>query len=600
MNLILVLTPVVSTLVEREIQAHVGSGSKVIVGSLTRSGRVTMIDSYIEGASSRLARLEIPVRYDARSEFEASRASWRWRGSPAAESSGQGSLRGGGRGRPRRKVIKGILTQSLETGLRIVGGLGERLVPQLDSGKLRQCAESHDQWRAFYPALRRLSPDVVHAVSPQMINLIGWIMREHPDSLPRNVQIIADLRTVGEIELGLPASAADMGPVCAAWRVRDAAQCREAYGSMSSDQSRVWIEGQLEQSCPERPPVTSLVTLGIAGDTGADSGWALKAAIQECAPHIATHVWEVEGCGIYSHRSDVIVERDKYFGDEAWALRVRAECADAWTHVLLGGGSRPFGIADGRNLQADIDYFNSRGTRVALAFFGSDIRDPYLHRELHPWSPFSDPDCYLSSRAALKALRNERLVRGFGGPVFVATPDLLDFVQHGVWLPHRIDVERVSRPKRSRRRPIVVHAPSHPHLKGTAFVEQATSRLVDEGLIEYRTITRAPRGEVLAALHDADIVVDQLLLGAYGVLTCEALASGAIAVCYLGQRFRDKFDEDLPIVEARPDTLESVLRKTVAEIDDRELRVAAGYAFLDRWHSGKHVWSVINREFLGC
>ena len=67
----------------------------------------------------------------------------------------------------------------------------------------------------------------------------------------------------------------------------------------------------------------------------------------------------------------------------------------------------------------------------------------------------------------------------------------------------------------------------------------------------------------------ADIVLDQFALGIYGVAACEALVAGRVVVSHVAEFTRDAVRErtglELPIVEARADRLESVLRIVVAE-----------------------------------
>lgn len=61
-----------------------------------------------------------------------------------------------------------------------------------------------------------------------------------------------------------------------------------------------------------------------------------------------------------------------------------------------------------------------------------------------------------------------------------------------------------------RKVPLIIHAPSKPAIKGTATVEQAIEILRGKGLVfEFRILSGVPHQQVLAALSEAMIVVDQ-------------------------------------------------------------------------------------------
>jgi len=80
------------------------------------------------------------------------------------------------------------------------------------------------------------------------------------------------------------------------------------------------------------------------------------------------------------------------------------------------------------------------------------------------------------------------------------------------------------------------------------------------------------------AYKEADILVDQLRIGWYGVLSVEAMALGKAVVCYIRDDLLDNFPkENRPFCIANPDTVTDRLREL---IQDPQLR--QGYA--DRGH----------------
>src|SRR5690606_40172359 len=110
----------------------------------------------------------------------------------------------------------------------------------------------------------------------------------------------------------------------------------------------------------------------------------------------------------------------------------------------------------------------------------------------------------------------------------VSTPDLLLDAPRAVWLPVVVDPQRwrSENPVLTRARPVVVHVPSNPWLKGSDVVDAELTRLAERGVVDYRRVSGIASAEMPAVLAEADIVVDQLRMGLYGVAACEAMAGG--------------------------------------------------------------------------
>ena len=180
------------------------------------------------------------------------------------------------------------------------------------------------------------------------------------------------------------------------------------------------------------------------------------------------------------------------------------------------------------------------------------------------------------------------MVAAFHGPTFVSTPDLLDYVPGAVWLPLVVDLEAFApgEPPLTREVPVVVHAPSNTALKGTAEVEAALAPLLAAGLVDYRRIEGVSPDRFGALLADADIVIDQLLLGSYGVLACEAMALGRVVIGNVDASVRARVGADVPVLDATPDTLTDVVRGVLADRDGARERARAGRAFVEQVHDG--------------
>ena len=81
---------------------------------------------------------------------------------------------------------------------------------------------------------------------------------------------------------------------------------------------------------------------------------------------------------------------------------------------------------------------------------------------------------------------------------------------------------------------VVLHAPNHRHVKGTAMLIEAVDALRRRGLqVVLEVIERRPNEEVRAAVHRCDIVAEQFLAG-FGIFAVEGASAGKPVLSALG------------------------------------------------------------------
>ena len=116
----------------------------------------------------------------------------------------------------------------------------------------------------------------------------------------------------------------------------------------------------------------------------------------------------------------------------------------------------------------------------------------------------------------------------------------------------------------------IVHAPSKREGKGTQAVLDAIEALQREGApIDLDLIEGVPHAEARQRYAAADLVIDQVRLGWYGLTSIEAMALGKPVVCHLDPDAADETDAafGLPLPHVRADgaALTGVLRELVAQ-----------------------------------
>lgn len=295
--------------------------------------------------------------------------------------------------------------------------------------------------------------------------------------------------------------------------------------------------------------------------------------------------------------TDWAVTPEVFTASRTWRARQRAALTK-FTHVMIESFVSPLGRGTGAVVRDDIAWLTQRGVRLALLCHGTDVRRPREHMRTHPHSPFQALSPAALAAAERSAEVNVGIAASFTGPVFVSTPDLLHDVPSARWLPVVVEPRRwASDHPVTRSVPRVLHAPSSVGVKGTEHVERAAHALTESGAIEYVPLRDIPAAQMPDHVGRVDIVIDQLLLGSYGVAACEALAAGRVVIGNVDDdvraHVRAETGLDLPIVQADVDTLETVLARLAADPAERARIASRGPCFVAQVHAGSRTRAVL-------
>ncbi len=172
----------------------------------------------------------------------------------------------------------------------------------------------------------------------------------------------------------------------------------------------------------------------------------------------------------------------------------------------------------------------------------------------------------------------------------VGSYDAARWVPEAEVVPPGIDLRRFEPvPPPQRERPLVVHAPSSRARKGTAEVIEACSRLP----VDLEIVERRHHEEALERYAEADIVVDQLNAGWYGMFAIEAMALAKPVVTFLHEeavrRTEAAFAVEVPLVHATKETLAESLQPLVESAETRRRIGSASRAYVERVHDSAWV-----------
>ena len=288
-----------------------------------------------------------------------------------------------------------------------------------------------------------------------------------------------------------------------------------------------------------------------------------------------------------------------FFGTPFFAPPRPAAVAEA--EARSAGGARR-----GRWRQLDLPVLRAMGKRTAFHFHGCEVRSRARMMASHRFSTCTEcePFCVPREQERVLALAARHADRAF-----FSTLDLAESVPRGVHLPLAIEAARWERlalerplPELDRRDgvrgPVVIaHAPTHRLIKGTRHVEAAVERLRAEfPRVELRMIDRQPWATMPEFLAGCDILVDQVMMGWYGLLAIEGMAERRAVVACLREDLRPLYP-DCPVVSADPETLHAVLRDLVRDPARRAELGERGARFARERHDTKVVGAGLLRHY---
>lgn len=296
--------------------------------------------------------------------------------------------------------------------------------------------------------------------------------------------------------------------------------------------------------------------------------------------------------GDFGFPADYALPTAVFLKSRRWQRAQFEAVVRGFSHVLIEAVRPIFGELFDGDVRREVAALKDAGVQVGMIAHGTDVRVPSVHRSDNRYSPFHGDEWDQTPQLEASAQARSSLARSLDLPTFYSTATLARHLPPATWLPVVVDPDRWASTKSpmSRTKPVVVHVPSSGIVKGTAAVRAAAERLEGEGLIEYREAHSVPADEMPDLYRSADIVIDALRMGNYGVAAVEAMAAGRIVVTFLTDLALMEAEQAgamPPCVFANPDTLEGALREICATPDSFRDLAAQGPEFVRRVHDGR-------------
>jgi len=225
----------------------------------------------------------------------------------------------------------------------------------------------------------------------------------------------------------------------------------------------------------------------------------------------------------------------------------------------------------------DLPILKILGKKIVFEYHGYDIRSPF------------GSQAGLSLFVKIGLSINQQLIKVvsklFVDAEVVTTPDLLKFAPSANYLPVAFEqTKNLNTKNQETGKLVIVHAPTNRIIKGTSYIIDAVKKLKREGFdIELDLVEGLSKEEAKNRYERADVAVDQILIGWYGLFAVEVMSLGKPVVCYI-RKDLEKVAPDLPIVNSNINFLVEDIEKIIKDESLRKKLGDEGKTFVSENH----------------
>ncbi|MEW5694049.1 MAG: hypothetical protein AB1765_12225 [Candidatus Hydrogenedentota bacterium] len=215
----------------------------------------------------------------------------------------------------------------------------------------------------------------------------------------------------------------------------------------------------------------------------------------------------------------------------------------------------------------ELELLKKGNKKIVSHYQGCDIRIDKIIKSKYPINVCKECDRLCGGEVIQKNKINR--FKMYADLHIVAIPDILEFCPEGKLLFDSINDKNIklNKIKNPDEKINIIHAPTFRKLKGTEYIISATRRLKEEGYnIELKIIENTPHNLAEKIYDIADIAVDQLIQGWYGIFAMEMMARGVTVLSYIRDDIM-KYVPGCPIINTNPyniyENLKNIIDKKI-------------------------------------
>lgn len=248
-----------------------------------------------------------------------------------------------------------------------------------------------------------------------------------------------------------------------------------------------------------------------------------------------------------------------------------------------------------------IDFFCAR--RV-VTFMGSDVRVPAVAIEKNLYFE----EAYRNSKYEYKTETEENslaLQRKYANDNYkLIVWDVECYIDHTLFkeiriVPHASINSIKALSSDSNEKILVVHSPSAPIAKGTEIIKFEMEKVVRKyPHVTFKVLEGISNADYQRYLAESDILVDQMIWGAYGVAAQQAMEMGKVVCAYINDDREQLYGPNCPIVNINKETFFERMEALILQPDYRKKIKEASARYYADVHHPKQVANKMKSAYL--
>lgn len=265
-------------------------------------------------------------------------------------------------------------------------------------------------------------------------------------------------------------------------------------------------------------------------------------------------------------------------------------------------GSSLLNSASNKLRLSDLPHYPNSSAKL-MTYQGSDCRthlppeyDVSRRMELECGYPVDKISSELSLNRKMQIQRSVEKAETHCDQIFALNPDLLQFLPENKssFLPYAISNPFLDKAANSPRswesgKPLhIVHLSTSRVLKGTGLIEKALKEAAKSIGITYEIVFRQPRTKALSKMVNADLVIDQVVLGWYGATAVEAMYGGIPVAGFVAAEhlklLPKQMARQLPVINTPIEQITEMIYEVNRNREILKKAAEEGIKFANQWH----------------
>ncbi|KYC87142.1 transferase [Heyndrickxia sporothermodurans] len=321
------------------------------------------------------------------------------------------------------------------------------------------------------------------------------------------------------------------------------------------------------------------------------SSFSVLQGSMEIANQMNTLSQGLKRLGISSHTLNYYPYYLNYVSDYEWSLigqrstpTINTQLRKLTEEFLLNYDVFHFHWGTSLTLDwSDIPILKASEKEIVMQHWGSDVRLISEAKKLNPYALVKNANEDLIKWNLQKLSQQIKHCVVFDMELYHYVKDYYENVSV---IPAMVDMDQYqpSVNEKKKNKLLIAHAPTSPYIKGTQYILKAIESLKDQYNFDFITVQGKSHEEAIQIYREADLIIDQLHIGSYGLFAIETMAMSKPVICWISDYMKENYPKDLPIIIANPDTIKDCIENALKNLDMLPEIGKRGRAYVEKNH----------------